>query len=438
MVEAHIPAVRRAPGNGQKELIVVFVLDANKQPLDPCHHARARELLRKGRAAVFKRYPFTIILRDRLGGHVSSHGLKIDPGSKTTGLAIVQEATQRVVWAAELTHRGQAIRDKLLARRASRRSRRQRHTRYRKARFLNRRRPDGWLAPSLAHRVLTTETWVRRLRAVCPITTLSMELVRFDTQLMEDAEVSGVAYQQGELAGYEVREYLLETWGRRCAYCHAKDVPLQVEHLFPRARSGSDRVSNLTLACEGCNQKKGSQTAAEFGFGHLMAQAKQPLKDAAGVNSTRWALWRALQMTGLPLEVGTGGRTKWNRTRLGLAKSHWADAACVGESTPDDLDARPSSVLLIAAKGHGTRQMCGTDKYGFPIRHRQCQKRHFGYQTGDLVRANILAGKYAGRHVGRVVVRSRPSFKLNSFDVHPKNLFLIQRADGYAYDYRKG
>ena len=168
--------------------------------------------------------------------------------------------------------------------------------------LLNRRRPEGWLAPSLAHRVLTTETWVRRLRAVCPITAISMELARFDMQLMQDAEVSGVAYQQGELQGYEVREYLLEKWQRTCAYCGARDVPLQIEHLVPRARGGSDRVANLTLACEPCNQKKGAQTAAEFGFPQLMAQARSPLKDAAAVNSVRWALYQALSATGLPLD----------------------------------------------------------------------------------------------------------------------------------------
>jgi len=124
---------------------------------------------------------------------VTSHRLKLDPGSKTTG---------QVVWAAELTHRGQAIRNALLARRARRRSRRQRKTRYRPARLLNRRRPSGWLVPSLHYHVLTTLTWVKRLRRFCPLDAISMELVRFDTQLMQDAEVSGVAYQQGTRAPY--------------------------------------------------------------------------------------------------------------------------------------------------------------------------------------------------------------------------------------------
>jgi len=412
---------------------VVFVLDANRQPLDPCHEARARELLRNGRAAVFRRYPFTIILKDREHGYVSSHRFKLDPGSKTTGIAIVQERTARVVFAAELTHRGQAVRHALLSRRAIRRSRRQRKTRYRKARFLNRTRPKGWLAPSLAHRIETTLTWVGRLQRLIPITAISMELVRFDTQLMQNAEISGVAYQQGELAGYEVREYLLEKWCRVCAYCGTNDVPLQIEHLVPKARAGSDRVSNLTLACEACNQRKGRQTAAEFGFPQLMAQAKAPLKDAAVMNSVRWALWQKLLAFGVPLETGSGGRTKFNRSRLGMAKRHWADAACVGASTPEHIDGRVGSLLLIAAKGHGTRQMCRTDRYGMPTRHVARQKRWFGFRTGDLVKAVVPGGNYAGTHVGRVTIRSRPSFRLNGIDVHPRTLTLIQRTDGYAY-----
>ena len=315
----------------------VFVLSSDDQPLDPCHPARARQLLDHGTAAVWRRYPFTIRLNARTAAAsvTHPHRLKFDPGSNTTGIAVVAETTGRVVWAGELTHRGQAIRDALLSRRASRRSRRQRKTRYRQPRFLNRRRPEGWLAPSLPHRVDTTLTWVNRLRRFAPVTAISTELVRFDTQLRENAEISGLEYQQGMLAGYEVRQYLLEKWGRRCAYCGAKDTPLQIEHIVPRARGGSHRIPNLTLACAPCNQQKGSQTAEEFGHPEIQAQARRPMKDAAAVNTTRWAMYQRLVATGLPVEVGTGGRTKFNRTRLGLEKAHWHDTACVGDSTPE-------------------------------------------------------------------------------------------------------
>jgi RRXRR protein len=119
MGEAHLTRASGVPVTGKGTLFMVFVLDSKKEPLDPCHEARARELLRKGKAAVFRYYPFTIILRERVGGTVSSHRLKLDPGSKATGLAVLQERGSRVVWAAELTHRGQDIRDALLARRAA-------------------------------------------------------------------------------------------------------------------------------------------------------------------------------------------------------------------------------------------------------------------------------------------------------------------------------
>jgi len=412
----------------------VFVLDTNKQPLAPCSPRRARLLLRRGKAAVFRRYPFTIILmRAVMEAQRQPLRLKIDPGSKTTGLAIVNDATGEIVFAAELTHRGQQIKARLQARRAIRRNRRQRKTRYRRPRFLNRRRPEGWLPPSLESRLANILTWVNRFRWLCPIGAVSQELVRFDTQLLENPEIAGTAYQRGELAGYEVREYVLEKFQRRCAYCHAENVPLEVEHIIPKSRGGSDRVSNLTLACRACNQQKGHRTAAEFGYPEVAVQAKTPLKDATAVNATRWALYRGLQASGLPLEVGTGGRTKWNRTRQGLPKAHWLDAACVGASTPNRLQTDGLQPLQIVASGHGTRQMCGTDRYGFPIRHKSRAKSFQGFQTGDLVRAVIRTGKYAGTHIGRIAIRFRPSFRLNGFDVHPKQLTRLQRSDGYAY-----
>ena len=394
----------------------------------------------KGNAAVWRSYPFTIRLTNRTAAAsvTHPHRVKLDPGSKTTGIAIVAEETGRVVWAGELTHRGQAIRDALLRRRAIRRNRRQRTTRYRTPRFLNRRRPEGWLAPSLQHRVATTITWVHRLRQLCPTAVISTELARFDTQLLQDAEISGVAYQQGTLVGYEVRTYLLEKWGRRCAYCGATDVPLQIEHLTPRARGGSDRVSNLALACGECNQAKGTQTAAAFGHPHLQAQARAPLKDAAAVNATRWALYHRLVATGLPVEVGTGGRTKYNRTRLGLDKTHWRDAACVGASTPDRLDVRGVRPLLIRATGHGSRQMCRMDKYGFPRTGPKQARVVQGFKTGDLVRAVVTTGKKMGCYTGRVAVRTSGSFNITTAHgivqgLHYRFFRTLHRADGYTY-----
>jgi 5-methylcytosine-specific restriction endonuclease McrA len=415
----------------------VFVLDADRVPQTPVHPAVARQMLSAKAAAVFKRFPFTIMSTTPAAATLPAHQhrLKIDPGSKTTGLALLDGG--RVVWAAELTHRSQRIKGALLSRRAIRRSRRQRKTRYRQPRFLHRTRPEGWLPPSLQSRVVNVMTWVERLARLCPISALSQELVRFDMQLMQNAEITGVAYQHGELAGYEVREYLLEKWHRTCAYCGAKDVPLEVEHIIPKSRGGSARVSNLTLACVPCNQKKDSQTAAEFGYPQIQAQAKIPLKDAAAVNATRWTLYRALQTTGLPVETGTGGRTKYNRTRLGIPKSHWGDAACVGASTPETLCVPHIQPLQIKAMGHGTRKMCRTDAYGFPKSHRARQKRYFGMQTGDLIKAIVPKGKYAGTWISRVVVKASGWFDVvihgKKASVHQKYCTRLWSSDGYTY-----
>lgn len=208
----------------------IFVLDQNRQPLDPCHPARARELLKAGRAAVLRFYPFTIVLKDRTveNSVIHPHRVKIDPGSKTTGIAVLQEQTGRVTTAIEVTHRGQVIRDSLLSRRALRRGRRNRKTRYRQPRFLNRARPDGWLPPSLESRVANILTWMQRIRKFCPITAISQELVRFDIQALVNPEVTGVEYQRGELFGFEVKEYLLAKWGRKCVYCNAENIQLMV------------------------------------------------------------------------------------------------------------------------------------------------------------------------------------------------------------------
>ena len=421
----------------------VLVLDTNKRPLAPCKPGVARSLLKAGKAAIFRRYPFTIILKKEVKGDIPKCNIKIDPGSKTTGLALIQNS--HIIWAAELEHRGQLIKQSLESRRSLRSSRRNRKTRYRKPRFLNRTGPKGWLPPSLMHRVQTIQTWVNRLIKFAPINSISQELVRFDTQKMVNSEVSGVEYQQGKLAGYEVREYLLEKFNRTCVYCDAKNVPLEVEHIVPKSKGGSNRISNLTLACRSCNEAKSNQDIKDFLSGkpslvkRILTQAKQPLKDAAAVNATRWKLFETLKPTGLEVKIGSGALTKYNRRRLELPKTHWLDAACVGQV--NELVVDTLQPLLIKSCGWGSRQICNTDKYGFPNRHRSRQKVHFGFQTGDIVKANIPKGQYVGQYVGRITVRPRGSFALKSkvhnkqIDVNYKYCQAIHKLDNYSYDF---
>ncbi|BAZ66118.1 hypothetical protein NIES4106_08650 [Fischerella sp. NIES-4106] len=418
----------------------VFLIDQNKTPLNPIHPAQARKLLDSGKAALFRRYPCTLILKRVIENPtVYPLALKIDPGSKFTGIALVTNQGN-VIWGMELKHRGQQIKDALEHRLAVRRGRRNRNTRYRKARFLNRKRPEGWLAPSLRHRVLTTETWVKRLHKFAPIGLITQELVKFDTQAIQNPEISSTEYQQGTLHGYECREYLLEKWNRQCAYCGVKDVPLEIEHIQPKSKGGSDRISNLCLACHKCNQRKGNKDIKDFLKGksdilnRVLKQAKTPLKDAASVNSTRWALFNILKSFGVSVSTGTGGQTKFNRIRLELPKAHWIDAACVG--AVETIKLVTTKILLVKATGFGSRQRYQTDKFGYPQKHRPLRPI-FGFCTGDIVRADVPKGKYAGTFTARVcpmshgygefvIDKKRRSIKL-------EYLTPVHRKDGYDY-----
>jgi 5-methylcytosine-specific restriction endonuclease McrA len=417
----------------------VFVLGRRGNPLMPCHPARARELLAKGRAVIHRHTPFTIRLKDRDGGAVQPVRLGVDPGSKTTGMALTRQdgGTRTVLALLEVTHRSAGIRKRMGQRAAYRRGRRSRNLRYRAPRFLNRTKPEGWLAPSLRSRVQHVETWARRLQRWCPITAIDLELVRFDTQVMQNPEISGTEYQQGTLAGYEAREYLLEKWDRKCAYCDAENVPLNIDHIIPRSRQGSNRISNLTLACIPCNQAKDDMPVKLFvtdpvRLAKILRQAKAPLRDAAAVNSTRFATLATLRSLGIPVECWSGGRTKWNRHRTGTPKTHALDAACCGEM--DALARAMAGTRRVKATGRGQHQRTQTDAFGFPRLRLPRIKQVHGFATGDLVRARVPRGKHAGTHTGRVAVRTTGSFRVGSRDgINRKYCAVIQRSDGYSY-----
>ncbi|WP_218158503.1 RNA-guided endonuclease IscB [Streptomyces sp. MUSC 14] len=424
----------------------VFVLDRHGHPLQPCTPARARKLLTKGRAVVHRHTPFVIRLKDRAASESAVDGVEvgIDPGSKHTGLAVFTAVAgqRRARYALQLGHRGAQIRKKLQQRADYRRGRRSRNLRYRAPRFFNRRRPEGWLAPSLRHRVETTVSWVGRIARWAPVCAVHVERVAFDTHVISAGRpLQGAEYCRGTLHGYEIREYLLAKWGRTCAYCGSKGVPLNIEHIRPRSRGGSDRVSNLAIACIRCNQAKDNQPIEDFLKGkpkllaRILAQAKAPMRDAAAVQSTRWALWRSLSAM-LPTYTASGGRTKWNRTRNKLPKSHTLDALAVGKL--DTITETVTTVLVAACTGRGVHQRTSPDKHGFPRRTSPRTKRVHGFATGDLVTATVPAGKYAGTHTGRVMVRTSGLFDIRTphglaAAVKHTHVRLIQRSDGYAY-----
>ncbi|KKD07095.1 HNH endonuclease [Streptomyces sp. WM6386] len=407
--------------------------------------------------------PFTIRLKDRTFAESEVDGvqLRIDPGSKGTGLALTDEkkevdgqgaviTVRRGLISVELQHRGDQIHLCMQQRAGYRHRRRSANCRYRAPRSNNRTRPTGWLPPSLRHRVDTTASWTARLCRYAPIAEIHLESVAFDTHAMSAGRaLTAVEYQQGTLAGTETRAYLHAKWNSACAYCGATGVPLNIDHVRPRSRGGSNRISNLVLACVPCNKVKGN-TPVEAFLAHqpdrltkILQQAKTPLHDAAAMNATRWQLTEALSGLGRPVHTWSGGRTKWNRSAMGLAKTHTLDALSVGRldhESGDTIVRFPAQILLAKAAGRGSYSRTTPDRFGFPRLRRARVKQHFGYVTGDLVRATMPTGKWAGTWTGRISVRARGQHSLTTpegrINVSYWNLRLLQRGDGYGYSVR--
>lgn len=276
-------------------------------------------------------------------------------------------------------------------------------------------------------------TWAQRYHQWVPLTRIDVERVKFDLALLQNPELRGVEYQHGDLFGWEVRSYLLEKFQHRCVYCGRGATACEIDHVLPRSRGSSNRVSNLVLSCHDCNAAKGDRTAAEFGHPQVEAQARTPLKDAAALNATRYALVEMLRVLGLPIGTWTGGRTRWNRDRFGIEKHHCLDALCVGDLA--GVETGRSRTLLITAQGRGLYQRTNVDASGFPRGYLTREKRIRGFSTGDLVQAEVpMHLKTGGRRLGRVAVRASGSFRVGKIDgINARYCRVIQRSDGYGY-----
>lgn len=419
---------------------MVFVIDANKKPLDMCHPAKARKLLRDGRAKIYRKEPFIIILTKIVDKPAENkYRLKIDYGSRYTGLAILKDA--KVCWLGQLEHRTN-IKELLDKRRGYRKRRHNANIRYRKPRFKYRTKHKGWLPPSLMSRVDNIRAFITRLIRMLPLGAISYENVKFDTQKMMNPDIHGIEYQQRTLEGYEIREYLSEKFNHKCCYCEicqGQGRKFEVEHIIPVSRGGTNRISNLAWSCHVCNQEKGSMTAEEYGHPEVQAHAKKPLKDAALVTATRWEVYGILKSFNLPVECGTGGLTCYNRTQRNIPKEHYFDACCVGKSTPKVLYFCTNIVHIITAIGRGKHCRTNVDASGFPRGYLARQKRFFGFQTGDIVKAIVTKGKKIGTYFGKVLCRKTGSFDIRTKTgrvqgISHKYFRLIQHSDGYLYD----
>jgi len=419
------PEEHQHSGKSVQELRVP-VLNMRGEPLMPTKPQKARKLLEAGKAKVINRTPFTIQLLYATGEAKQDITLGVDSGYKTVGYSAVSGTRELIAGELELRT---DIKGLLEKRRAYRRDRRSRLW-YREPRFDNRGRKDSWLAPSLEHKLQSHIKLIERLKQVLPITKVTIETASFDQQKMVKPEISGIEYQQGELQGYNVRNYLLEKFNHKCAYCGEKDIPLEIEHVVPRSRGGSNRVSNLTLSCHDCNQKKGNKTAEEFRHPEIQKQAKHSLKATAFMNVIRWKLVNILKCGWT-----YGYITKYNRTKQGLEKSHVNDAFVIAGG---DVEEQERSTAII--KGKQVRRQ-NRSLYKANLLKGGRRKRNTVKEVGRFRRFDkVLYGKAKCFIFG---LRSRGYFDLRDIegnkigDVSYKKLTLLERARGRIEEIRR-
>jgi 5-methylcytosine-specific restriction endonuclease McrA len=405
--------------------ILVFVLNRDGKPLMPCTAGKARRLLKKGKAKVVNLTPFTIQLLYGSSGYKQDITLGIDAGYSKVGYSAITAGKELIAGELELRN---DIKRLLEKRRAYRRERRSRKW-YREPRFDNRCRKDGWLPPSLEHKLQSHIKLIERLKRILPIRRVVVEVASFDAQKMQNPEIKGVEYQQGELQGYEVREYLLEKWNRKCAYCGKANVLLEIEHIIPKSRGGSDRVSNLTISCHDCNLKKGNKTAAEFGHPEVQKQAKEPLKATAFMNAICWKLVNLLNCGWT-----YGGITKYNRTRLGLEKSHVNDAFVIAGGSSQK---RSGYILKGKQVRRQNRSLYKANLLRGGRKKRNTIKEVNGFRRFD----KVLYGKLKCFIFG---LRSSGYFDLRDIEgnkigeaVNSKKLRLVERARGRMEEVRR-
>ena len=407
---------------GNKSTALVYVLNKNSRPLIPCKPTKARHLLEAGKAKIINYTPFTIQLLWDCEENTPDTTLGIDPGYSKIGYSVISDDKELI--AGEVKLRNDIKR--LLEKRSSYRRTRRGRLWHREPRFNNRGKDNCWLAPSIQHKLDSHLKLIDWLKSILPITKVVVEIATFDTQKIQNPEISGIEYLQGELQGYEVREYLLEKWGRKCAYCGKLNVPLEIDHIVPKSKGGSNRISNLTIACHGCNQTKGNQTAKEFGYIFIQAKAKKPLKSAAFMNIVKKRL-----VNSLPCETTYGYITKHDRIQLNLEKSHVNDAFVIAHGTEQG---RLEYMYISKQVRRQNRSLYKANFLSGGRLKRNTVTEVKGFKRFDKVLYNkTVCIIYGLRSSGQFDIRSITGTKIHA-SISSRKLTLIEHAKGMIHE----
>lgn len=342
---------------------------------------KVRRLLRDGKAVIVSHTPFAIRLTYENNHYTQPVSLGVDAGSKHIGLSATTE--HKELYAAEIELRSDIV-GNLSDRRESRRTRRgKRSIRYRAPRFLNRRasKKDGWLAPSVQQKVHSHVKAVQDICRLLPVTSVTVEVAQFDTQLLKNPDVAGEQYQQGEQLGFwNVREYVLFRDNHECQHCHgkSKDRILNVHHIESR-KTGGDSPDNLVTLCETCHK---AYHRSEIKL--KLKRNSQSLRDAAFMSIMRWKVYNELKQTlDVPVHLTYGYLTKYTRIGHTLEKSHAVDARCIS----GNADARPAGELFRfkQLRRHNRNVMKSNMLKGGHWKHNQAPREIKGFRRYDVV-----------------------------------------------------
>ncbi|MFN2926288.1 RNA-guided endonuclease IscB [Lachnospiraceae bacterium YH-ros2228] len=410
---------------------MVYVLNQNGQPLMPTeNHAKVRVLLKQGRAKVVNKCPFTIQLLYSSTNYTQRVTLGVDSGSKHIGLSATTK--NKVLFESDVEIRNDIV-DLLSTRRELRRSRRNRKLRYRKPRFNNRKRSDGWLAPSVKQKVDSHITMIAKVHKILPISNIIVEVASFDIQKIQNPEISGTDYQQGEQLGFwNVREYVLFRDGHKCQCCHgkSKDKILTVHHIESR-KTGGNAPNNLITLCETCH------TGYHKGIVKLPKTIHRGMsfKDATFMGIMRWTLYEKLKTIYSDVKLTYGYITKNIRIKNGLPKDHYIDARCIS-GNPNAVN-NGDVYYYKKVRCHNRQIHKNTILKGGYRKRNQAAYEVKGFRLYDKV---LWKGQkcfiFARRSTGRMDLRLLDGTHLNA-SVGYKNLKLLKMRSSYLIEQRK-
>jgi N6-L-threonylcarbamoyladenine synthase len=413
---------------------MVYVLNQDGQPIMPTvNHAKVRVLLKNSKAKVIRRCPFTIQLLYPCDNQTQPISLGVDTGSKHIGISATTKGDNTgaiVLYEADVTLRNDVV-ELLSTRREMRRARRNRKTRYRKARFDNRHRDEGWLAPSIREKIDTHLTVIANVYKILPITKITVETAQFDIQKIKNPNIHGTEYQQGEQLGFwNVREYVLFRDGHVCQCCKgkSKDRILNVHHIESR-KIGGDAPNNLITLCETCH------TGYHKGTIKLPKTIHRGMsfKDASFMGVMRWAFYNKLKEIYPNVHMTYGYITKNIRIKHNLIKEHYIDARCISDY-PEAIHPWNKTVVYYQKKvRRHNRQIHKMSilKGGYRKRN-QAEYLVKGYRLFDKVQ--YLRKEYFvfGRRTnGFFDIRTLDGEKVNKGSISCKKLRLVEITKGF-------